>query len=177
MSYRSVVKIFCIGAISSQFFCNIVHGEMLYLKDGRKISGVICSLGSETIVISTISKTETLAISTIEAVSGKNPYAALFWASVPGFLGHGLGNIYAENNLLGGLLGGVEIYGLLSSIPFPPYGGKVMDPQTVNCLFWGTWIIDIITAPISANIYNESVKRRFEKFNIPVKIPSDLSFR
>ena len=84
-------------------------------------------------------------------------------ALFPGSFLHGVGHYYAEDEFFGGLCAGAEG----ASIPFmifSMWGGAGSSGLFITgmVLFWGSWIFDVIHAPVSAEHYNERILREFK---------------
>ncbi|MDP3024481.1 MAG: hypothetical protein Q8O10_03000 [candidate division Zixibacteria bacterium] len=99
----------------------------------------------------------------------RNPNTALFYAAVPGFFVHGAGHFYAGKTKTGIALLGVEIIsvGLLFRYVLTDFaasmdGGTGGEPETIvgvigGTLFVGSWIYDIIGAPLTIDRENEKI--------------------
>jgi len=86
----------------------------------------------------------------------KSPHKARYIASVPGFLIHGLGHMYAGDYQTGALLFTLEVTGILMELS--PVLFDELNPLVIlggGLLFWGTYIYDITGAPKAAQKYNE----------------------
>lgn len=105
----------------------------------------------------------------------KNSYKAFALSIVPGILLHGFGHIYAEKTktfkILLALEGlslliipaGMSLQGITSSDP----GGREFAVGLTYILFFGTWIYDVIGAPIQCTKYNS---RKIEEYKNKVSI-------
>ncbi|HVM31585.1 MAG TPA: hypothetical protein VMU88_00480 [bacterium] len=103
----------------------------------------------------------------------KDPNKAFLVAFFPGFLIHGYGHFYAEDNLMGSALLTGEVLSLASigtgliikSDPSTFSGGILGDSANANqvgsnmiiggaILFMATWVVDMAHAPAAADDYN-----------------------
>ena len=136
-----------------------------FLNDGNSIYGAIFCIYAETLTIDVVkSKTDgvgfkserkNLPRSEIKYIEGKSPGLAFILALGPGFFVHGLGHIYAQDQLIGGGLLLTEVMSALS----------YYNPDLGNPLFFWSWVIDIIDAPFAAMRYNSRMKR----YGLPIK--------
>ncbi len=105
----------------------------------------------------------------------KSPTDTLLIALIPGFFIHGLGHFYIGENKTGGILLGIEASGWFVLLSYSMYLGVrglfecslAGDPDCVESeglqntgtvigiifagSFFGTWLYDVITAPMKAN--------------------------
>ncbi|MGB8657847.1 MAG: hypothetical protein WCE90_08710 [Candidatus Zixiibacteriota bacterium] len=109
----------------------------------------------------------------------KSPYMAIFYSVIPGVAIHGAGHIYAGKTgtglrllgcelLGGGLLFMGGLIGLGSGVPSA--GGE--NVQLVGfCLFLGSWVYDVIGAPLAVQKQNEVLLQRGKlgHFNLQMK--------
>jgi hypothetical protein len=100
----------------------------------------------------------------------KDPREALFYAALPGFFVHGAGHFYAGRNLAGAILLTTEIasFGLAFYSMVRGLGemesGNSDTPELLAfgamTLFIGSWIYDMIFAPLSVVHQNERILYR-----------------
>ena len=105
----------------------------------------------------------------------QNPNTALFYAAVPGFFLHGMGHFYAKKPITGTILFGVEMLSLVFGFRSAIRGmaenvdyNEEVDAFFSVTLFLGSWIYDMIGAPLSISNKNEKIleKQRGLKFSI-----------
>ena len=110
----------------------------------------------------------------------KDPGVALLYALFPGLVVHGSGHFYAGEKTAGWVLAGGEILGLCLiayavgvRTDYKPQGSSLNDEaETIGVfgvgLFVGTWIYDVIGAPLAVRRENrefmggENVRLRFD---------------
>ena len=104
----------------------------------------------------------------LDSLKLKNPNTALFWAIVPGSVVHGAGHFYARKAGTGFILLGVEMVGLgltlagaVSSIGQMDSATKEGNPEMLLSagviLYFGSWLYDIIGAPLTLARENEKI--------------------
>ena len=112
----------------------------------------------------------------------KNPNTALFYAAVPGFIVHGAGHFYAGKSETGiilfttGVIGGVMIASGAINTGWAEGWSTTESSErkgqalliTGGVLFLGSWLYDMIGAPLSISNKNEKIleKQRGLKFSI-----------
>ena len=100
----------------------------------------------------------------------KNPNTALFYAAVPGFIVRGAGHFYAGKTVTGAILLSIDIasFGLAYCSMVRGLGemesGDSDTPELLAfgavTLFIGSWIYDLIFAPLSVVHQNERILQR-----------------
>jgi len=126
----------------------------------------------------------------------KDPGKALFYALVPGLVVHGVGHFYAGDKTAGWVLVGGEVLGLCliayaagARSDYKPLSSDLDDEaETIGYfglgLFVGTWIYDVIGAPLAVQRENrellggEDVRLRFgfDQTNHSVRVQIVRSF-
>jgi hypothetical protein len=103
----------------------------------------------------------------IESLKLKNPNVAFFYAAVPGFFVHGAGHFYADEKKTGWILvaGEVVSLGFLTFSALVGLGESMNGaPSTTDTdvlaitgsiIFIGTWIYDLIGAPLAVKKNNQ----------------------
>jgi hypothetical protein len=109
---------------------------------------------------------DTTRIKTTESLKLKNPNIAFFYAFIPGFFVHGAGHFYAGEKKTGWILvaGEVVSLGVLTFSGLVGFaqamGGESsissdMLALTGSVIFIGTWVYDLIGAPIAVKKNNQ----------------------
>ncbi|NIN00019.1 MAG: hypothetical protein GTO24_18685 [candidate division Zixibacteria bacterium] len=121
---------------------------------------------------------DTRRIETTEPLKLKNPNVAFFYAFVPGFFVHGAGHFYAREKKTGWILVAGEIVslGVLTFSGLVGFaeamGGEAstspdMLALTGTIIFIGTWVYDLIGAPIAVKRNNQML---LEKRNEAIQL-------
>lgn len=112
----------------------------------------------------------------------KDPNMAIFYAFIPGIVVHGSGHFYAGRKVTGWILVGGEILSLgMCTYAVGAGLGESMSGSSSNInddiaailggtLFFGTWIYDLIGAPLAVQKDNQNL---LQKNNISLKIDFD----
>lgn len=121
---------------------------------------------------------DTMRTKTTDSLKLKNPNVAFFYAFVPGFFVHGAGHFYADEKKTGWILvaGEVVSLGVLTFSGFvgfaesmsgsPPTGSEML-ALTGSIVFIGTWVYDLIGAPIAVKRNNQML---LEKRNEAIQL-------
>jgi hypothetical protein len=114
---------------------------------------------------------DTTTTKTTESLKLKNPNVAFFYASVPGFFVHGAGHFYADEKKTGWILVageavslGVLIFSGLVGFAEAMGGEASTSPDmlalTGTIIFIGTWIYDLIGAPLAVKKNNQMLLQK-----------------
>ncbi|HVP37276.1 MAG TPA: hypothetical protein VMT04_09800 [Terriglobales bacterium] len=104
----------------------------------------------------------------LDSLKLKNPNTALFWAILPGSVVHGAGHFYARKVGTGFILLGIEMVGASLVLAGFVSGFAQLEEPTKNdnpemlatagvTLFVGSWLYDIIAAPLKIARENEKI--------------------
>jgi len=115
---------------------------------------------------------DTIRVGTLDSLRLKDPNKAFIYALVPGFIVHGTGHFYAGETTTGWIL----VAGEVLSLPLLAYAIGVGIGESTNestsssdaeivgifagTLFMGTWIYDVIGAPLAVRKHNENLHRK-----------------
>lgn len=108
-----------------------------------------------------------------------NPVSAGVVAVFPGFIIHGSGHFYLGDYYTGGLLLGSEVGGIILWFALV-FGSNCLASDKVFCaevipgniLFWGSWLYDVIVAPIKAS----KMRKEYEQRKKDNQIAPELGF-
>jgi hypothetical protein len=114
---------------------------------------------------------DTTKTRTTESLKLKDPNVAFFYAAVPGFFVHGAGHFYADEKKTGWILVGGEVVslGVLTFAGLVGFaeamGGEGstspdMLALTGTLIFIGTWVYDLIGAPIAVKKNNQMLLQK-----------------
>lgn len=117
---------------------------------------------------------DTTTTKTTESLKLKNPNVAFFYAFVPGFFVHGAGHFYAGERKTGWILVAGEVVGLgiitfsgLVGFAEAMGGGTSTSPDmlalTGTLIFIGTWVYDLIGAPLAVKKNNQILLQKQSK--------------